>query len=137
MNAFDKGYSAHVFLFISVNCHLESNVHHIVVYAITKLPRFYADCHSICFAQRTYVETKIANSASLPMLTYDRIIAVQLLGNGSGIGQKLKLSTKSSRLHVLCKLCRRHSKAVPSYSTCSSAQTKMLAFVYFLFFFND
>ena len=36
------------------------------------------------------------------MLTYDRIIAVQLLRKGGGIGQKLKLSTKSSRLHVLC-----------------------------------
>ena len=53
----------------------------------------------ICNLHRAYDEAKIAASfACKPCQLYGRTIAIKLLGKGSGVGQKLKLSTKRSRL---------------------------------------
>ena len=55
-------------------------------------------------------------------------------GKGSEIGLEVEIIDKKQQVaKVWCKLCRRNSKAIQSYSTCKgSCRKAMLACVYFI-----
>ena len=77
----------------------QSSVHHIV-YAIAKLPRFYADCHYDLLS--AHVGKKIAtSSASLPVQTIWQNHRCSTLEKWQWHwpGVKVTVSMKSSRLH--------------------------------------
>ena len=82
----------------------QSSVRHIVYASLHHHPAASLLCSPsfttvICDLHRAHDEAKIAASfACLPCQLYGRVIAFKFLAKGSGVGQKLKLSTKRSRL---------------------------------------
>ena len=122
-------------LTLNIVTRFQSSLHHIV-YAITKLPRIYAECHydNDNDLLRTHVEAKIAaSSACLPVLTMRQNHCCSTLWKGQWNWPEVKVINKEQQAtKVWCKLCRSHSKDVPSYSKCKPAQTAMMAFIYFV-----